>query len=494
MSIYDKFRSEETRGTDFPRFKGKVKFILHNCKNHKDEFVFEKHNDPTNALKDIFAGNYGGLVNYDNFADLYKTWLGGVLVFAGALDTSSAGWADDYGIPARTSNACVAHAGQVPIGAAPYDQADDTTRGNPDNAGVVTTAGTTKMCWEWGTSAGNANVISSLGLTHSDVGSYGCGVASQTQTLLNPFADVACLSRQYTYGDDSVAVLAIDGNTAYTLYMVDNTTVHVYKTPINSTKFKLQGGSLLPLSNYASMITVTLSASYALQGKGDCYYHFDFANNKLLLFGVPSEGGTSLYIDEINLASWQDQTATHTAVTVTGSKLWKDRCDNGLGSNAYLTVPKKAMVYNNRLYLYGYSSSSRQPVAIYIINLANTADISSVNVDDYSQFYGGANNNTMRVNERFAMLGGIIVHDSFLINGDKTFGCANNGVHYATNNNFVHTNKIISPVFFDRTTTNPTSNMVSVNKLYLATKWNLDSPVQKTSTTSMRIEYTLTEV
>ena len=87
------------------------------------------------------------------------------------------------------------------------------------------------------------------------------------------------------------------------------------------------------------------------------------------------------------------------------------------------------------------------------------------------------------------MLGGIIVHDSFLINGDKTFQC-NLKTPYKVNDDYGIPTSISSPSFG----IGESLNCVSVNKLYLATKWNLDSAVAKTSAMSMRVEYTLTEV
>ena len=494
MLFSDNYMREEVKKTDFPRFEGKVKFVLHNCQNHKDEFVFEKHNDPTNALADIFAGNYGGLVDYDNFTDLFKTWLGGVLVFAGGLDTTSAGWANDYGIPARTSNACIAHAGQTPIGEAPYDQADDTTRGNPDNSGMVTSVGSTKLCWEWGTSAGNAPVISSLGLTHTDVGSYGCGVASEAQKLLRPFAQIGCKSKSYTeFGDNAKTPFGVNGNMAYGFYLYDDngtSKVHIYKTPMNVTKYKLQGSSLVPLSTYTTRVDATLSYAY---GTGDiaskCYYHWDFANNKLVLFGVKTEDEDDLYKDTIDLDTG---TVTHQDIEVTGAKLWKFRLwSSPTGYVGDIPYPTKAMIYNGYLFLYGTAPTGgynvSHPRKIYKVNLSNTTDISEVNTTDFSTFDVYEGNG---ICDRYASLGGIIVHDNYLINGDKTFETYIDWTPQTVNRNYANPTSISSPCFG----IGASLNSVAVNKLYLATKWNLDSSVAKTSAMSMRIEYSLTEV
>ena len=476
MNVSSRLNPPLMAGRDFPEIQGKVRLVLHNCKNHTDDFVYESHNTATNLLADIFAANHGGLVNYDNFADLYKTWLGGVLVFKNALDPTAV---SDYGIPDRITNPITAHAGQTPL----TSQADDTTRGNPDDAGTVITANTTKLVWEWGTSAGNGQ-ISAVGLTHTDVGSYGAGVVSTAQASLNPFADIGCISRTYSYGDNASTVLAIYNNVAYNIYLVDSTTVHIYKTPINCSKFNLQGGSLSPLTDYKTTVTATLPNAYGRRSGGSFYYDFDFANNKAILYGVPTQGGTTLYKDEINLDTGA---VTHTSITVTGAKLWQFITLQSLsGSELALACPTRAMVINNHLYVFGYTTQSIRPDKIYSINLSNTADIDEVDTSDFATFN---DSNVTSLTKRHAICGGIIVHDGFLINGDKTFGVASSTVRYDQSAPFVMPNSMSSPIFGVGTST----NMVSVSKLYLATKFSLDAPVTKNSSQSMTIEYTLTQ-
>lgn len=475
MDANDKLKALDFRGRDFPLIRGDVKFKLKNVHNGKTE-VQEHHNIVTNALADIFGNNYGGLLNYQNFADLYRTWLGGVLLFQNQLDLTSA---DDYFIPDSATNPIKAHAGQTPL----TDQADDLTRGNPDSTGTVLSVNSTKLRWEWGTSAGNG-VISSLGLTHSDVGSYGAGVISNAQKSLNPFADVGCISQSYTFGDNANAVLGIDGNMAYNIFLVDTTTVHIYKTPINNSKFKLQGSSLTPLTDYTTLVTATLPNAYGRRTGGSFYYDFDFANNKAILYGIPTEGGTTLYKDEISLA---DGTVTHSTITVTGAKLWQFTTRGSLGARD-LSCPIRAMVLDNHLYVYGYTTYNTVPNKIFIINLSNTADISEVDTSDFSNF--NPDSSITSLTKRHAISGGIIVHDGFLINGGKIFEIASSTINYQYGIPYVLPNSISSPVIG----INNSVNTISVCKLYLATKFNLDTPVTKTSAQSMTVEYTLTEV
>lgn len=468
MKIADKMYKPPVAGVDFPKFKGKVTVKLHNVHNGKNE-VYESHNAPTNALADIFAGNFGGLLNYNNFASMFSTWLGGVLVFGNQLDPTVP---NNYGIPDRVSNPCRAHAGQTPL----TDQADDLTRGNPDSSQTVLTGSTTKLAWEWGTSAGNG-VISSLGLTHSDVGSYGCGVASVSQASLNPFAEVGCISKTYSRGDNANAPYAIHGNMAYGFYVVNATTVDVFKTPINSSKFKLQGASLEPITDYTTKITATVQSC-----SGNCYYHFDFTADTLTIWRVPTTGGTTLLQDVINLSNG---TVTSTSITVTGAALWNFVTRDSIGT------PIRALVHNGYLYVYGYTSDQKQPNKLYGIELANTANIVEVDTSDFSQFYYSDYYAWyQKLNYRITALGGILVHDNYLINGNKTFGLNQKAQSLQTAYAYGNYGAISSPVFGIDTS----ANVLSVCKLYLATKYNLPSAVTKTSAQSMTVTYELTEV
>ena len=478
MNVTDRLKSLDFKGRDFPILKGDVKMTLKNVHNGKTE-VFEKHNLVTNALSDIFGNNYGGLVNYNSFADLYKTYLGGVLVFASALDSDPT----NYGIPARTSNAVTAHAGQTPL----TSQDDDKTRGNPDDSATVLTSGSTKLVWEWGTSAGNGT-ISSLGLTHSDVGSYGAGVDSVAQKSLSPFVGLSGISRGGGYADNANTAMTVNNNMAYSFYMTDTTTVHIYKTPINVTNFKLQGDALLPISAYTQMVSATLPNAY--RTNASCYFHFDFANNKLMLFGVPGNHQTTLYKDVIDL---NDGTVTHTDIT-SQAPLWgfHTSTDTGYGYGSNMLVPTRAIIHNNYIYVYGSeyiaSVNGQHATKMYKINLADTADQVEIDTSLVNFWFDGSG--TSATGSLVATIGDLIVQQNYIVNADVMYPLTisrprrNNLYDYA-----IH-NAISSPAF----STSDTINTVYACKLYLATKFNLPSAVTKTSAQSMTVEYTLTEV
>ena len=81
------------------------------------------------------------------------------------------------------------------------------------------------------------------------------------------------------------------------------------------------------------------------------------------------------------------------------------------------------------------------------------------------------------------------MHDSFLINGDKVFPVLKKNVSIGAGHIFGN-DGISAPCFG----LNTSLNSVAVSKLYLATKWTLDSAVTKNASQSMTVEYTLTEV
>ncbi len=491
MKLSEKIKLFDFKGRDFPLIAGTVKFKLHNVHNGKDE-VYEEHNMVTNALADMFTNNYGGLINYQVFENLYNTWLGGVLLFQNQLDVSE-GSESNYAIPDCATNPVMAHAGQIPIGQAPYDQSDDLTRGNPDSTGTVCSVNSTKLRWEWGTSAGNGN-IASLGLTHSDVGSYGCASKpdhsySQCLSLLNPFVALGNMTRGGTNADNLNTAFAINGNTVYKFYLSDTSTVHIHKAPINNTKYKLQGGALLPITDYTQTVSATLPNAY--RTTASCYFHFDFANNKLILFGVPSANQSNLYRDDIDLTNG---TVTHQTITVTGVPLWDFRTStrSGYGWGQDMLVPTKAIILNNYLYVFGieYVLSGYHPMKMYKINLSNTTDVVEIDTTLLTVDNRLDGEDCSATACLVTPIGNKVVHQCYIIDSDVYYPLSLSKPSRSNLYSYAIPDSHSSPVF----STSNSLNVIYASKLYLATKWNLPQSVTKTSSQVMTVEYTLQEV
>lgn len=226
------------------------------------------------------------------------------------------------------------------------------------------------------------------------------------------------------------------------------------------------------------------------------YYWFDFANDKLVLFGVPTLGGSTLYKDEISLTNG---TVTHTSITLTGVRLWQfNTAYNDYGDLSYPIAPTPAMICNNRLYVYaisgtGSSYGQRYADKMFSVNLANTADIVEVDTTDYNDFSTKyhAGQNFLCCNWQFSVIGDTIIHRNFIVNGYKTFGVNQDRLDYLRYfRYYTDKNSLCSPLIG----VGGDANAVMATKLYLATKFNLPSAVTKTSAQSMSVEYQLSEV
>ena len=81
-----------------PKLKGHVKITLHNCRTGKNE-VIEGENIITHAVRDIFANNQLGGIDYFKCMPLWSKWFGGVLCYENAFTIpqgQSAPDPDDY--------------------------------------------------------------------------------------------------------------------------------------------------------------------------------------------------------------------------------------------------------------------------------------------------------------------------------------------------------------------------------------------------------------
>jgi len=169
----DKIKTVPFGSVKFPELKGHMKMTLTDIHTGKER-VYEADNVITDAVKDIFANNYLGMVDYSKLwgsDGLWKTWFGGIMCYNqqhSNLDT------DDYFMPDASDNAVIAHAGQTAVDP---DHDDDLTRGNPVASSYEEDENMHKVVFEWGPTRGNG-IIRAVSLTHSDTGSYGNGMSS----------------------------------------------------------------------------------------------------------------------------------------------------------------------------------------------------------------------------------------------------------------------------------------------------------------------------
>lgn len=481
MQISDRTKASRIGKADFPRLEGRVKVRLHNPTTGKTEII-EGHNIVTNAVADIFANNFGGIVDYDNLLPLYSKMFGGVLCFANELDDTDP---TEYAIPSASDNAITAHAGQNTYSSA----ADDLTRGNPNTTGLVLADGSVTQEWEWASSQGNGTV-SAIALCHADIGDAGAGGTSNAFQALDPFIDVACKSKATTNEISGSVIFAVKNNVAYSFKVTAAGVLSLYKTPVIYGKTKLQGNGLIPLTSYTETTTINLGHSF--NGDNNCMFHFDLDNNKLLLFSVYDNGSvydlhpTTLTIDTINITAGTATSADQT-ISLSGEYLWTIRAFvAGYGYTTY-AYPIQIVAIGNYVYYPTCTGTSRPNPDGYIrINLTNFADVTDITnntgLEGFSDFMGGgvAVHGNRAITTSGAVFDGTTVYKAAAHNTagwDKSYILANKG------NIAVYEGVNVGNL-----------NRIAMSKFYLGTKYNLQQAVTKTAAQSMTVTYTLTEV
>lgn len=146
-----------------PELEGKVKVELFDAKTGELKKEIKGHNIVTNVIRDIFAANGLGAMDYQSLLPLYKTMFGGILCFREQLTEN----ADNYYLPNLTSNPIIAHAGQS---STTQEEQADSTMGHPSAESSPITGGY-KYVWEFDTTQGNGS-ISSLAMCPPNLGRY----------------------------------------------------------------------------------------------------------------------------------------------------------------------------------------------------------------------------------------------------------------------------------------------------------------------------------
>ena len=309
--IKDSISKQEFSNAKLPRLKGHVKITLRDAETGHIDKVVEGDNIVSNAIRDLFAHNVLGGLNYSSLMPLYQTWFGGILCYkefhptdieTGALDP------DDYFPKSDENNKLTAHAGNI----APSDIADDTRRGSPNTNLTVIKEHSIKLGWEWGTTQGNGQ-ISAISLTHKDTGNAGLGSTSSAFASFQPLANIGMLSNGnagvYT---SNTTMIQYDENHALTYYLqgyasgataASSNKLNVYIRKLAYNKAGLFDNTApYELSNTIGtvMFTATLSRTYNLM---PCYW-FDYENKKLWIFSNcasvnRSNGYITFYINKV---------------------------------------------------------------------------------------------------------------------------------------------------------------------------------------------------
>ena len=464
--VHDYFTTEKIGRFSFPTIKGHVKIALKDIRTGKTDIAFEGDNIITDAVKDIFASNLNGSMDYRSMLPLYSKMFGGILCFKELLNVDSPTVADakkDYYIPDSNTNELTAHAGQTRF----TSQADDVKRGDPLNTSVVVADGSVTLAWEWGSAAGNGK-IKSVALTHADVGDAGLGSTSDAFKAMTPN-----INSNLGFVANKPAWF-IDSNGYGYNFSFTGTTLSLTRYPMDYKEVGLIGMPYDYIEGKASTKNVTIGTAIS----GYPSFYFDKATSKLHLW-YNTSSSTSVKYDVVNLSNWSSISTTHEDWTL----------DTAVGYLSHDRGPIVVPVYNGYVYL---PKMNERAISGYVkVNITNTADESELN--------GATSNSGVFIPD---VSGRILAGKDFVINNGVLYPCSkgtpdalnefdnSNQWHHSTLDQGIGLVQSVykkngsgSPTFYD-----------SISKFYLASKFNLPEEVTKSNVQSMVITYTLTEV
>ena len=502
----------------WPKLKGKVKITLHNCRTGKNE-VIEGENIITNAVKDIFTNNQLGAIDYTKTMPLWANWYGGVLCYEHAFATdqqTDLPDPDDYFIQGEGVNACVAHAGGTVI---PTEHDDDLLRGSPTTSAFQFSENSVKQVWEWLPSHGNSGKnISALALTHKDTGDAGLGSnyyafqnfspldLIQGSQLANSNAGLTNADNLFARYDDNHGLffsIGDDGDFYYgrhTSFETKKLTVYVRRLPYYKAGLYETGHAD---SEYQRVFTVTTTGAnmYAQPS-----YYFDETTKYLWVFyNNTSTCGTTTDTYWWN-GTWDDNTVNYFVVDCENEEIVDEgTIESDAHDLAPLSMPRAIAGGATETDYYVNACIVKDGNYVYLptgtINGYWTAysnyritGYKKININDQSDQSAITFNTTQNAFLSAFKAGGLIINSGRVVNNGIGYSCTQQlGEQNRAFNDVNKISFLAMPIGVgNQSGTLP--RYLCANKLVNTSKWNLPSPVQKTSNQSMMIEYTLTEV
>lgn len=462
MNIIQPMKRQDISGKRLPALKGHLSIRLHNPTTGKTE-VIEGDNMMTNALNDIFGYNFFDSIDYSSLTPIWSKMLGGVLCFHNSLDVSSEGAADDYHIPDNAMNTVIAHAGQT----AYTDQADDIKRGNPLSTSMTITDDTVTLAWEWGSAAGNG-LISSVALTHSDIGDAGTGSESNVFRSLNPFIrfDNSRMRRNARVLEPYIFILGRYDNSRVVAISKDTTNNNRVKVYIASElvlSANLNGGiSIDNAIEYATIKNISFEENVNII----LGYYYDSSNKIINLFKKISNTKIRRFIIDIEAGTMSSSDINSDGVNFS---------DFGSAWNGYECIPVVGG--------YAFFRTNSGSLKVKLSSPADQTSITYSNIE-FSPVYNYDGN--------ILVCGGHIINNNIAYKTQKeyqfNFG-GNQG--QMTGGNIGRLASVVNCIYDG--SANYSQPGIAISKFYLGTKFNLPSPVTKTTSQSMVVTYTLTE-
>lgn len=490
VTAKDYIKSQNLGFLQAPALKGEVDIILRDATTGKLREHIHDENLVTNAIADIFASNWGGQLDYTKIMPIIPNLMGGVLCFQNSLDND----ATSYGAPC--DNPVTAHAGNE----SPASVLADLSRGAPNDAESYRTEHGFRQAWDWTASQGIGQ-ISAVALTHKNTGNYWI---YDTEGRLQPVVR-ADNGTNYYYWDTNNDY-EDNAKKAPLIYNPETRMVYSFQQSVTSNVSTLTVNKWLqPMLTDITLMSTTLQGERAVakteavielgkittannyqKGRNLAYVRPDFENDRIVLYFV-----TTIRVDDNNYGKRVEYgylDADTLAYTYGGQLVDAEGGAEANYNNDYVDIPNaiRPVDYddNNNLFF---------PISSYYV--ANIPKTGSASVTQRSRnFVNPYVSELMSVQGDFTVMSHYMtwgtgetqevkitpIYD--LGEGRRTIGgLPKTPVGYMSSN------------IYNR---NAKQALIGcyLNTMYLATKFNLQEPVEKLGNQSMSVIYSLQEV
>ena len=450
--------------------KGHTKITLTDVKTGEKQ-VIEKDNMVTNAVSEILSKNWCGLAQYHQIMPL-KNLFSGVLCFEGEVTES----ANNYNPPNDNVNQLVCHAGPD------AHSTGEATRGQPNVAEWDVQDTYIKYVWDFSTSV--QGEIRTVCLCPATLGDMGLKPYTTTYHPLQSFGDnrsTGTTSWDVDKAKTFPFTIASDGKSCKSVY-ANSTTFTEYSIRHDFFAFGImRDASTWQVSNTRTATLTNAFSSASFIWDDNDYYYVGKATSS-----------TKLVYDKI---SKTDMSVTNVEYTVTGLTLYT----GNMGSNAR-NFCMRTYAYDGT-YLYMPNGSGNKFVKLNLGNASDVAELPetlSINFGSYTDIGGNGDQFMAPI----VISAGLIVGDNYVINYGHAYQTrqarqlgGSSGNTYG--GRFVDVIKVGAGTYGNAWTNNNNAQAgqsAILNSMVLTTINVLDDVVNKTSSTTMKIEYTLTEV
>ena len=451
--------------------KGHTKITLTDVKTGEKK-VIEKDNMVTNAVAEIFAKNWCGLARFADILPL-RNLFSGVLCFEGEITES----ANNYTPVNENSNGLVCHAGDEAHATA------ETTRGQP-NVGEWDVQDTSiKYVWDFSTSV--QGEIRTVCLCPGTFGNMGTKPFTTNYNPLRSFGDNRAAGVN-TWSDDIAKKfaweIAPDGKSCKTV-LANGTTFTEYTRRHDFLAFGIMRGAedWQDVSSRTATLTNSFDNASFIWDDADYYYV------------GKATSATKLVYDKI---SKSDMSVTNVEYTPTGLSLYVGNMNNN-AKNFCMRV----YAYDGT-YLYYPNADGNK---FCKLNLSNASDVDVL--PETIEIHRGSKSGNLSVGGQFIspiVLGPeLVIGDNYIINSSHVYAIAQarqigSGTGDDSNVRWAdiikHGAGTYGMAFSSAYPAGSAGQSAVLNTMQLTTINVLDDVVNKTSSTTMKIEYTLTEV